>query len=138
MPSGRPWIAWKGVCLDCVDAEEMAAFYGRLLGWPVTRRDTPEDRRGGSGWVGMDDPGGGVGLSFQAEDWYQPPAWPEEAGHQAKMMHFEVFVDNLDAAVAEVIAAGGHQAPHQPGDRDRAQHRVMLDPAGHPFCLCTE
>jgi predicted enzyme related to lactoylglutathione lyase len=128
-------IDWRGVCLDCFDAEEMAVFYGRLLGWAVTGRDTPADRRGGAGWVGMQDPKGGVGLSFQAEEWYRPPTWPEEKGHQAKMIHFEMSVDDLDAAVAEVIAAGGRIAPHRPADRDQAQHRIMLDPAGHPFCL---
>jgi catechol 2,3-dioxygenase-like lactoylglutathione lyase family enzyme len=122
----------------CGDAERMAAFYGRLLGWPVTGRDTREDRRGGTGWVGMEDPNGGVGLSFQSEEWYQPPEWPEEEGFQAKMMHFEMSVADLDAAVAEVTASGGRVAPHQPADRDQARHRVMLDPAGHPFCLCSD
>jgi hypothetical protein len=24
---------------------------------------------------------------------------------------------------------------HQPADRDRTRLRIMLDPAGHPFCL---
>ena len=138
MGNDGPGIEWKGVCLDCSDAEEMAAFYGRLLGWTVTRRDTPEDRQGGAGWIGMQDPKGGVGLSFQAEEWYQSPTWPEEEGLQAKMIHFEMLVADLDAAVAEVIAAGGRMAVHQPPDRDPARGRIMLDPAGHPFCLCHE
>jgi predicted enzyme related to lactoylglutathione lyase len=134
----RRGIEWRGVCLDCVDAEEMAVFYGRLLDWPVTGRDMPKDRQGGTGWIGMEDPKGGVGLSFQAEEWYQPPTWPEEQGLQAKMTHFEMSVADLEAAVAEVIAAGGRMAPHQPAHRDQARLRVMLDPAGHPFCLCSE
>jgi hypothetical protein len=29
----RPSFHWGGVCIDCVDAEELADFYGRLLGW---------------------------------------------------------------------------------------------------------
>jgi predicted enzyme related to lactoylglutathione lyase len=138
MGRGRPGTKWRGVCLDCVDAEQMAAFYGRLLGWSVTGRDTPADRRGGTAWVSMKDPKGGVGLSFQAEDWYQPPTWPEEEGLQAKMVHFEMSVADMDAAVAEVISFGGRPAPHQPPDRDPARARVMLDPAGHPFCLYCE
>jgi len=85
MGTEPPGIEWRGVCLDCVDAEKMATFYGCLLGWPFTGRDTPEDRKGGAGWVGMKDPKGGVGLSFQAEEWYQPPKWPEEEELQAKM-----------------------------------------------------
>ena len=138
MATGPAGISWRGVCLDCLDAEELAAFYERILGWPITWRDMPEDRQGGAGWIGMRDPEGGVNLSFQAEPWYEPPTWPEEPGAQAKMIHFEMSVDDLDAAVAEVIAAGGRQAPNQPSDRDATRLRIMLDPAGHPFCLGIE
>ena len=130
-------IRWTTVCLDCADAEELAAFYGRLLGWEVTRRDSKPDRQGGTGWINMRNPAGGVGLNFQAEEWYQPPVWPEKPGQQAKMLHFEVHVHDMDAAVAEVIDAGGREAQHQPEGRDRDALRVMLDPAGHPFCLFT-
>jgi predicted enzyme related to lactoylglutathione lyase len=51
------------------------------------------------------------------------------------MMHFEVAVDDLDAAVALVVAAGGQIAPSQPANRDPERLRVVLDPTGHPFCL---
>lgn len=125
---GSPSITWTTVTLDCVDAEVLAAFYSRLLGWEVTARD-------GAGWVQLSDPRGGVGLNLQAEERYQPPVWPERAGHQAKMVHFEVLVDDLEAAVDLVVESGGSEAAHQPPDRDPARLRVMLDPAGHPFCL---
>jgi hypothetical protein len=81
------------------------------------------------------NPEGGIGMNIQAEEAYAPPVWPERPGHQAKMMHFEVMVDDLDAAVRIVLDWGGSEAPHQPTDRDRTRLRVMLDPAGHPFCL---
>jgi catechol 2,3-dioxygenase-like lactoylglutathione lyase family enzyme len=131
----RPVFRWGGVCIDCADADELAAFYGRLLGWQITARDTPDTRLGGTGWVSIRDPAGGVSLSFQAEEWYEPPVWPEEPDAQAKMLHFEIAVDDLDAAVAFAVEAGATVAPHQPRDRDPNQLRVMLDPAGHPFCL---
>lgn len=51
------------------------------------------------------------------------------------MMHFEVQVDDVDTAVEMVVSLGGQQAEPQPPDRDRRTLRVMLDPAGHPFCL---
>jgi predicted enzyme related to lactoylglutathione lyase len=124
----RPSITWTRVTLDCFDAEELAAFYAGLLGWQINARD-------GSGWVQVVDPHGGVGLNFQADDTYERPMWPELPGHQAKMMHFEVVVDDLDAAVQLVLQGGGTEAPHQPPDRDRSRIRIMLDPAGHPFCL---
>ncbi len=114
------------VNMDCADAEAMADFYGRLLGWEVTYRDDD--------FVLMQDPAGGTGLSFQQETWYQAPVWPERPGEQAKMIHLDIKVNNLDAAVAHALAAGARLAEYQP----RSDLRVLLDPAGHPFCLCVE
>ena len=51
------------------------------------------------------------------------------------MLHFEVQVDDLEAAVALAIEVGGTEAPWQPPDRNRDRIRIMLDPAGHPLCL---
>lgn len=113
----------------------MARFYAEVFGWDVTARDSPDDRLGGSGWIAMSGTDGGPAVSFQAEEWYEPPTWPEVHDAQTKMMHFEIAVDDVDAAVAVVVQAGGRVAPHQPRDRDQNQLRVMLDPAGHPFCL---
>jgi hypothetical protein len=51
------------------------------------------------------------------------------------MMHLEVLVDDLEAAVQLVRMSGGNEATVQPADRDHTRLRIMLDPAGHPFCL---
>ena len=40
-------------------------------------------------------------------------------------------MDDLDAAVSDAVAAGARLAEFQPQD----DVRVLLDPAGHPFCL---
>lgn len=128
-------IRWSTVCVDCADAEAMAAFYGQLLGWEITARDEPKAPQGGSPWIHVRDPDGGVGLSFQAEAWYEPPVWPEESGRRTKMLHLEIAVDDIDAAVERAVALGARVAPYQPPDRDQSELRVMLDPAGHPFCL---
>jgi len=37
-------------------------------------------------------------------------------------------------AVTEAVALGATLAGHQPQDHVR----VLLDPAGHPFCLCRD
>jgi predicted enzyme related to lactoylglutathione lyase len=121
-------ISWTTVTIDCSDAEVLGAFYSRLLGWDISARD-------GAGWLQLRNPQGGIGLNIQAEDTYEAPVWPEQSGYQAKMMHFEIFVDDLELAVQLVLEFGGHQALHQPTDRDQTRLRVMLDPAGHPFCL---
>jgi catechol 2,3-dioxygenase-like lactoylglutathione lyase family enzyme len=122
-------IEWGGICLDCADAEELARFYTEVFGWQEVARD-------GSDWIHLAGSERGPGVSLQAETWYEPPAWPEQPGAPTKMMHFEVGTDDLDAAIALVLRAGGREASPQPADRDPALLRVMLDPAGHPFCLC--
>lgn len=134
----RAVLRWSGICLDCADAEEMAQFYADVFGWQTVDRDEPPSRSGRAGWILMRQPDGGPTVSLQAERWYQPPTWPEEAGAQTKMMHFEVAVDDLETAVRLVQEAGGRVAPHQPPDRDLNRLRIMLDPAGHPFCLYQE
>jgi catechol 2,3-dioxygenase-like lactoylglutathione lyase family enzyme len=113
----------RTVCIDCADAHRMADFYGQLLGWPVTIRQPH--------WVLMRDPEGGTGLSFQAEPGYRAPTWPEEPDAQDKMLHLDIEVDDLEAAVAHALEAGARLSDHQPQERVR----VLLDPAGHPFCL---
>ena len=119
----RPSLRLATICIDCADADAMADFYGRLLGWEVALRE-PD-------WVLMRDPAGGAGLSFQAEAEYCEPVWPEQPGGQDKMLHLDIHVDDLDSAVAHALASGARLAEHQP----QAGVRVLLDPAGHPFCL---
>jgi len=111
------------ICIDCTDAHAMADFYGPLLGWDVTITEP--------NFVLMRDPEGGAGLSFQADPRYRAPTWPERADAQDKMIHLDIKVDDLHAAVAHAISCGARVAEYQPQERVR----VMLDPAGHPFCL---
>jgi hypothetical protein len=47
------------------------------------------------------------------------------------MIHLDIEADDLDDAVAWAIEAGATLAEHQPQEGVR----VLLDPAGHPFCL---
>jgi catechol 2,3-dioxygenase-like lactoylglutathione lyase family enzyme len=109
--------------LNSTDPRRLATFYSRLLGWPITTDEQD--------WVTL-RPGDGIpGLSFQDESLYQPPVWPAAAGEQQMMMHLDIEVDDLDAAVAEAVAAGATLAEHQP----QKDVRVLLDPDGHPFCL---
>jgi catechol 2,3-dioxygenase-like lactoylglutathione lyase family enzyme len=122
----RPSIKLMGINMDCADTKEMARFYGELLGFEIVHRD--------GGFIVMRDPAGGPTISFDTIKNYRSPRWPEEPNAQDKMMHFEMSVDDLEAAVAHAIACGAKQAEYQGLDHVR----VMLDPAGHPFCLCFE
>jgi catechol 2,3-dioxygenase-like lactoylglutathione lyase family enzyme len=111
------------VVVDCPDAQALADFYRRLLGWEV-RLSEPD-------WVLLGPPGGGTGMSFQSEPDYRPPAWPERPGEQQKMLHLDIRVDDLDEAEAYAVGLGATRAGHQPLD----DVRVLFDPAGHPFCF---
>ena len=122
-------IRWVGLTIDCEWAGPMATFYEGLLGFEI------RDLGPGGRWAQLFDPDGGVHLNIQGDDWYQPPTWPETPGELTKMFHFEVQVDDLEAAVARAIELGGTEARWQPPDRNRERIRVMLDPAGHPLCL---
>jgi catechol 2,3-dioxygenase-like lactoylglutathione lyase family enzyme len=118
-----PRFSLATVVLDCPDAHELADFYGKLLGWPVTMSE-PD-------WVLMRDPNGGTGLSFQSEADYRPPVWPEQPGEQQKMLHLDIRVDDLGEAGVHALSVGARLADFQPQD----DVRVYFDPANHPFCL---
>jgi catechol 2,3-dioxygenase-like lactoylglutathione lyase family enzyme len=122
------------VVLGAPDPRGLGAFYERLLGWAVVAR---EPARPGypveDGWMQLRPPDGGVGLSFQWEPDYVPPVWPPRPGAQGMMLHLDVEAADLPAAVEWAQGAGARLAEHQPQE----DVRVMLDPAGHPFCLFT-
>ncbi|MFI8231220.1 VOC family protein [Streptomyces sp. NPDC085900] len=119
----RPRFTLAATTLDAPDARELARFYERLLGWPVRKEE--------AGWVEIAPPDGGAGLSFQTEPLFTPPQWPSARSGQQMMMHLDIEVDDLSSAVEQAVALGGTVADFQPQD----DVRVLLDPAGHPFCL---
>jgi hypothetical protein len=122
-------LRWNAVCIDCApdDVRVVAAFYSRLLDLSVVE----EEPR----WVALRDPSGRMGINVQGEDSYVAPTWPDVAGVPAKMLHFEIEVADVPSAAELAVSLGARQASPQPADRDPLSLRVMLDPAGHPFCL---
>ncbi|MBW8730730.1 MAG: VOC family protein [Terrabacter sp.] len=115
---------WFGVVLDAPDASALAHFYERLLGWTLYK-DTP-------GWATLaPSETHGYNLAFQTEPNYVRPVWPSESGKPIMMLHLDLEVDDLDAAVAYAVDVGAELAQFQPQE----DVRVLLDPAGHPFCL---
>jgi predicted enzyme related to lactoylglutathione lyase len=119
----RPRMTLSGIVLDSPDAQRLAAFYERLLGW-TRQQDEPH-------WVKLQAPGGGPGLSFQTESGYVAPVWPAGPGDPQMSVHLDIEVDDLETASAHAVAAGAAVADFQPQD----DVRVHIDPAGHPFCL---
>ncbi|HEX2058202.1 MAG TPA: VOC family protein [Actinomycetota bacterium] len=120
---GRSEEGWWGAVLDAPDAPALARFYADLLGWRVAKEE-PD-------WAAIAPPSGVSYLGFQTSPAYVPPVWPPVEGEQQMMMHLDIEVDDLGAAVEDALALGARLAEHQPQENVR----VMLDPAGHPFCL---
>ncbi|GAA1489657.1 VOC family protein [Brachybacterium sacelli] len=79
----------------------------------------------------MQIPGAGANLAFQSEEHYTPPVWPAGDGEQHMMLHLDLGARDVVGAVAAAQELGAHLAEFQPQE----DVRVMLDPAGHPFCL---
>lgn len=127
-------MAVTSVTIGAPDPRELAAFYARMLGWPVTASEParpgspPED-----GWAQLKPPAGATGptLNFEYEAQYTRPVWPSEPGRQHITQHLDIAVADLDGAVAWAVEAGAIVADFQPQE----QVRVMFDPAGQPFCL---
>ena len=125
MVRGRsPGLYW-GVVLDAPDARALAQFYARLLGWTVAKDELTYVT------VAPPDGVGYLAVQTQASPDYVRPVWPAVEGRQQMMMHMDVEVDDLDAAVADAVELGATVAGYQP----QSDVRVLLDPAGHPFCL---
>jgi hypothetical protein len=108
-----------GVSLDCADPRELGTFYRRLLG-------------GETLWANDDSVGiraAGVVLIAQRVSPYTEPGWPG-----VSIVHLDLAADpNLESALAAAIRLGARPVEPQPDHR----WRVLLDPAGHPFCITT-
>ncbi|MBU5422857.1 VOC family protein [Cellulomonas hominis] len=120
---GRADDGWWGVVIDAPEPVALAAFYARVLGWQVVG-DDPDH-------AVVAAPSGVAYLAVQRNADYVAPVWPPEPGRQQMMLHLDVEVVELDEAVADAVRLGARVADQQP----QASVRVLLDPAGHPFCL---
>ena len=114
---------WWGNAIEAPDPAALAGFYSQLLEWPVVHEEP------GTSVVAA--PQGSIYIVFQQAEGYVPPVWPPADGQQRAMMHFDFQVGDLDSAVADAVELGATLAEHQPQENVR----VLLDPAGHPFCV---
>ncbi|MFG1624227.1 VOC family protein [Kribbella sp. NPDC049227] len=116
-------IPLMGVVLDAPDAQELARWYCRLLGWEL---GDDED-----GWATAIGPQGVTKLSFQGEPTYRPPTWPSSPEQQQMQLHLDFKVDDLETAHRRAIDAGARLMEFQP----QPNVRVYADPVGHIFCF---
>lgn len=109
------------VSLDCPDPQALAAFYGELLGWKVVHSEEQYAMISGEG----------APIGFGRVEGYTAPEWSEDSA-DAKRYHLDFYVGDLDEGEARALELGASKPAFQPGET----WRVLLDPAGHPFCLC--
>lgn len=116
---------WWGVVIDTDDVATLTRFYSELRGWPIWKLDDQ-----GSAL----DLGEGVAyLGVQYNPDHVRPTWPAAKGSPQMMLHLDFQVTDLEAETARAITLGATLPAHQPQE----DVRVLLDPAGHPFCLYT-
>ena len=125
MAAIRGFTGWVGTVLGTPDPPGLGRFYADLLGGKLDLRD------GEFVTVTLDGP---YYLACQLENDHRPPAWPAGADDQQMQLHLDIGVATLEDAVADAVALGARPADYQPQD----DVRVMLDPAGHPFCLYSD
>ncbi len=118
-------IGWiREIVLNSPDPLALAGFWSQLLGGaPVAWHE---------GWITLEPPPHGQRLSFQLA--------PNDAVGDLAAVHFDVLVDDLEAAHEAVVAAGGTYIEQRwsprPGPHGEAiPWRVCADPDGHRFCL---
>lgn len=117
-----PIVELSAVTLDCRDPAPVIAFYAGAFGATVSHSDDT------GAWIHLD---GGPLILVRVLDDFRPPTWP--APDVPMQMHFELSVDDVEEAEVRLQALGATTPDHQP---HRAQGNVvMLDPAGHPFCI---
>ena len=117
------------VCIDTSDAARLAQFYADLTGGEVTGV-YPEYGYAAASVLGST-------LNFQTVADYRRPEWPGQEHPQ--QFHLDFRVPELEPAIQHAVALahatslGAAVAADQP---EGMTWRVMLDPDGHPFCLC--
>ena len=117
-------VGWN-VVLDSDNANELSKFYEKLLGW--TRFPGEEY----TVLANVEQQGFPTWITFQQADDYVPPVWPAAIDEQQQMAHLDFHVEDVEEAVKHALSCGATMAENQFEDG----WRVMIDPAGHPFCL---
>ncbi|NPC97787.1 VOC family protein [Nocardioides sp. zg-DK7169] len=109
--------------IDTPDAARTAQFYADLAGGEVTGV-YPEYGVASASLLGSE-------FNFQTVEGYTAPQWPGQ--DRPQQFHLDLRVSDLDRATEHARSLGATVADDQP---EGATWRVMIDPDGHPFCLC--
>ncbi|QIG42785.1 VOC family protein [Nocardioides anomalus] len=109
------------ITLDCAEITPVAQFWAAALGYEQVAGD-------GESYA-MLRGAEGPALGFGTVEGYEPPGWPN--AHGSKQFHLDLAAEDVEAEAARLVGLGATLADPQPGET----WRVLLDPAGHPFCM---
>ena len=109
-----------GIVIDCPDPDLLATFYQELLGMQRVQDE--------GDWIVIGDAPDRPGVAFARVPDYKPPTWP--VGERPQYRHFDVRVNDLDAAEQAALELGATPLPGS-----GITSRILADPVGHPFCL---
>ncbi len=112
------------VTIDCPDPAGLVRFYQAFLGGEPSFASNEDYAT-----LVID---GSVRLDFQRVPNAAPAQWPDPDGPQR--LHLDFMVDDLAQTEQHLLGIGAVPADFQPGGE---RFRVLLDPAGHPFCIAT-
>lgn len=110
------------IAVDCPDPIKLGDFYKNVLDLEVLSSSADLVALQGSGFL----------LTFERIGDHQHPSWP--GGPVPKQLHLDLAVSDLDTEEARILALGATKAEVQPRPD---KWRVLIDPAGHPFCITT-
>ena len=113
-------VRLAAVSLDAAQPRPLAEFYRRLLELEIAF-ETDD-------FVALK--GGGILVTVQRVADHVAPDWP--AATVPKQVHLELAVDDLDEAERLALSLGAVRPAEQPAP---GKWTVLIDPAGHPFCL---
>jgi hypothetical protein len=114
----------EALTIDCSNHVPMAEFYRTAFAGQIVQQDS------GGAVVTTDS----LTIVLRRVDGFRPPSWPEDS--RQMQMHLEIAVPDLAMAQEALVLAGATTCEYQPPDNRRLI--VMLDPAGHPFCIGEE
>ena len=98
---------------------------GELRGWAIWHQDEDD--------AALDLGEGMLTRASRATPGYVRPVWPAETGSQQMRLDVDFEVTDLEAEAARAVQLAAELPYPQP----QKNVRVLLNPAGHPFCPYT-
>lgn len=112
------------ITIDCPDPLSLARFYQQITNGELLA--------GNADFIVLTTENH-IRLDFQRVANHRPPPWPDPAA--PLRLHLDFRVGDLDQTQAHLLSLGAVLPEFQPGGQ---RFRVLLDPAGHPFCIATK